>query len=318
MCDRQGDTAAADARLLGRVRRAREHSSPRRRGATSPGFPSRFTRSRSRRGRARPALSISSTQRRRGTGSIRASATRRHTTCCAPAGTSRSGARYTRAPKASIRSSPRSRRCTTDRREPRRRLAAGAARAGAGLRGRDPAKRTVRGRARAALRLGAPVQRRRVHRVAGDVLRAHLDGRREARAPLPRDSREAWRPAECDATGTRSSTSREARHRSSRRARKVQRMRRRMHVNHERGGMDCGVPRDKARVVGASLALPRVQRSRREVADGPRIAALPRVPGRGRAARPRPLRRGAARAQRCGQTSSRFLTNRQLDRGKLG
>src|SRR4051794_28546657 len=81
-----------------------------------------------------------------------------------------------------------------------------------------------------------------------------------------------------------------------------------MRVNHERGGLDCGVPCDRARVVGAAFALPRVQRPRREVADGPRIAAVSRVPRRGCAARPRSLQRGAARGT-SNRTASALLTN---------
>ena len=111
--DRQGDPAAARARLLRRLRRAGRPA--RGAGAPEPRRPSRRDPRRAvrdvagRAGRVRPRLR----RDRLALGRPRASATGRHTELLRPAATSRSGARYTRSPQASTRSSPRSRRSTT-------------------------------------------------------------------------------------------------------------------------------------------------------------------------------------------------------------
>ena len=90
-----------------------DRSSPGGRTPTWRACRSRFTSARSRRGRASSRASTSSTQPQPGTGSIRRSATRRHTGCCDAAPTWLSGTRRTPSPRTSIPSSRRSRRCTT-------------------------------------------------------------------------------------------------------------------------------------------------------------------------------------------------------------
>ena len=137
--------------------------------------------------------------------------TRRRTGCSGPPGTSRSGARCTRSPRASIPSSPRSRRCTT--RSARATAASGRRRRRRRRRrrGRDRGERLLRRRARAALRLGAAIHRGRVRRAARHLLGPHRDGAgKRERLYAEIRKRIAARRRACGGTGSRSSTSRGA------------------------------------------------------------------------------------------------------------